>query len=500
MATERRLAAIMFTDVVGSTAVTARSESAGLALRDRHRELVRTQVERYRGRFVEAPGDESLSTFESALDAVHAALAIEELVDAEPGLGLHVGIHLGETMFRGSEVFGDGVNIAARLCALSLGRGICVSGEVYQAIRNQPGIEVRSLGDHALKNVGRPVSVFALAKPGSLPATSVRHRWRALPRAFRVSLVLLAVIMGVSVTGYLLRRPLARVAVLGLLRMATPSYEQQIAFATTSDGVKIAYATVGQGPPLVVVPGWVTHIEHGFNSPVFDPLTPRLSAHHQVVRYDQRGTGVSDRNAGDLSLDGRVRDLEAVVDAIGAPRVALYGASTGGPPAILYTARHPDQVTRLALLGTFARKNEDERAQARLLAAAARTGWGRDHATIRKLISLNMLPEADEIGLQGLNELQRVAVEPEVAARFLELAAEIDVRDAARGIAVPTLILHVEGDRVTPFESGRELASLIPNARFVALPGINHIPTDDDLAPMLDALEAWLAKDLTEVP
>jgi class 3 adenylate cyclase len=315
---ERRLAAIMFTDIVGSTAVTARSESAGLALRDRHRDLVRAHVERYHGRFIEAPGDESLSTFESAVDAVQCALAIHEEVDADPELELHVGIHLGETVFRGSEVFGDGVNIAARICALSEGAGICISGEVHQAVRNQPGIEARSLGDHALKNVGRAVSVFAIAAPGSSPAAPMRRGLRNLPRAVQVLLAVLAIAIGLSATGYVLRRPLARLAVLALMRVATPPYEQQIAFATTSDGVKIAYATVGQGPPVVIVPGWVSHIEHGINSPIFDPLTPRLRGRHQVVRYDQRGTGVSDRHAEDLTLEGRVRDLEAVVDAIGA--------------------------------------------------------------------------------------------------------------------------------------------------------------------------------------
>ena len=127
---ERRLAAILFTDIVGSTAVTARSESAGLALRDRHRELVRTQVERYHGRFIEAPGDESLSTFESAVDAVHAALAIQQELQGDDELQVRIGVHLGETIFRGDEFFGDGVNIAARIRELAAGTGphFCRSG------------------------------------------------------------------------------------------------------------------------------------------------------------------------------------------------------------------------------------------------------------------------------------------------------------------------------------------------------------------------------------
>ncbi len=159
----RRLAAIMFTDIVGSAAATARSESVGLALRDRHRILVRTEVERYHGRFIEAPGDESLSTFESAVGAVHAALAVQQELDGDAELQVRIGIHTGETMFRGDEVFGDGVNIAARIRPLAEPGGICISEEVRHAIRNQENLETVPLGEHELKNVGRPISVFLVS-------------------------------------------------------------------------------------------------------------------------------------------------------------------------------------------------------------------------------------------------------------------------------------------------------------------------------------------------
>jgi TolB-like protein/class 3 adenylate cyclase len=183
---ERRLAAILFTDIVGSTAVTARDESVGMKLRDRHRALVRPLVERHHGRFVEAPGDESLSTFVSALDAVYAALAIQEVVAAEPELQLHIGIHLGETVFRGSEVFGDGVNIAARVCTLSDGSAPYISDEVHHAVQNQANLGFEDLGEHEFKNVPRPVPVYRVTGAAQPPRRiallrrlGVRHprRW-----------------------------------------------------------------------------------------------------------------------------------------------------------------------------------------------------------------------------------------------------------------------------------------------------------------------------------
>ena len=179
MPTERRLAAIMFTDIVGSTAATARSESVGLALRDRHREVVRSQVHRYHGRLIEATGDESLSTFDSAVDAVHAALAIQHQLEGDAELQVRIGIHLGETMFRGDEVFGDGVNIASRVRPLAEPGGVCISDEVQHAIRNQGNVETVLLGEHELKNVGRPISVYVVSgRPGKPPGPGARPSGR----------------------------------------------------------------------------------------------------------------------------------------------------------------------------------------------------------------------------------------------------------------------------------------------------------------------------------
>ncbi len=195
---ERKLAAIMFTDIVGYTALMAESEEKGLRVRERHRALVRSLVEQYHGESIEARGDESLSTFPTALDAVNCALAIEAAARDDAELKLHLGIHLGDVVVQDGEVSGDGVNIASRICALSEGGGICVSDEVRHSVQNQENVEARSLGEHKLKNVPRPVGVFSItgaAAPPRLiaavqPARSLRTgRWVS---AGAVALVLAA--------------------------------------------------------------------------------------------------------------------------------------------------------------------------------------------------------------------------------------------------------------------------------------------------------------------
>ena len=168
----RRLVAIMFTDVVGFTALMGESEQRGLRVRERHRTLVGPLVRRYGGESVELRGDECLSLFASALDAVNCALAIQEGAASEPDLALHVGIHLGDVVIAAGEASGDGVNIASRLSSLSEGGGVLVSGEVQNAVRNQQGIEATPLGDHDFRNVGRPVEVHRLT--GSPSASGAR--------------------------------------------------------------------------------------------------------------------------------------------------------------------------------------------------------------------------------------------------------------------------------------------------------------------------------------
>jgi class 3 adenylate cyclase len=262
--------------------------------------------------------------------------------------------------------------------------------------------------------------------------------------------------------------------------------EQQIRFCTTSDGVRIAYATVGEGPPMVLVPGWVSHLEVLWDYPPFRAQGEAYGRHLLYVRYDKRGTGLSDRNVSDFSIEARVRDLEAVVDELKLQTFALEGFSEGGPVAIAYAARHPRRVSRLILYGTFARLHPTrEQQQTReALITLVRAEWGLGSATLTNVF----MPGATTEELQFFIKLQREGANQEGAAAMLEANVATDVSHLLSEIRAPTLVIHVKGDLAVPFEYGRELAGGIPGARLLPIEGDRHAPDAQGMAQMGQAI------------
>jgi pimeloyl-ACP methyl ester carboxylesterase/tRNA A-37 threonylcarbamoyl transferase component Bud32 len=256
--------------------------------------------------------------------------------------------------------------------------------------------------------------------------------------------------------------------------------EQEIRFCISKDGVRIAFAKVGSGPPFVKTANWLSHLEFDWNSPVWRHWMRELSRDHTFIRYDARGCGLSDSNAQEYSLDCWVQDLEAVVDAAGLERFPLLGISQGGPIAMEYARRHPERVTHLILYGTYAkgllhRNLPQAEAERDVLLQLIRVGWGKEHAAFRQVFTSLFLPEGTPEQIQDFNELQRVSSTPENAARMIDAFHNLDVTDVAKTIRIPCLVLHARGDLRIPFEEGRRLASLLPNARFVPLESRNHI-------------------------
>lgn len=263
---------------------------------------------------------------------------------------------------------------------------------------------------------------------------------------------------------------------------------QQIRFCTASDGVRLAYAVTGQGPPLVRAAHWMTHLDHDLRSPVWRHWITDLSVRNTLVRYDERGCGLSDHDAVEFSLDAWVRDLAAVVDAAGLERFSLLGVSQGGAVSIAYAARHPERVERLVLCNAYARgrvvraRDETERREAELQAEVAAVGWGRDDVAYRHFFASSFLPDADPSMWDAFAELQRRTTSADNAHRFMAAYARIDVTELAAQIRVPTLVLHARDDHRVPFDQARELAATIPGSRLVPLVGENHLFRADEPA------------------
>jgi len=265
--------------------------------------------------------------------------------------------------------------------------------------------------------------------------------------------------------------------------------EQRIRFCTAADGVRIAYATSGAGAPLVKPANWLTHLEFDWESPVWRHWLRELSRDHTLVRYDERGSGLSDRDVEDLSFEAWVRDLETVVDAAGLEQFTLFGLSQGCAVAIAYAVRHPQRVTRLVLYGGFAQgsitraRTPQEREEAELLTHQLPLGWGRDNPAFRLFFAARFLPEGTPEQMRWFSELQRITTTPEIAVCLRSTSSTIDVTALAPRVRAPALVLHGTGDAVVPFDQGRLLAALIPDARFVSLESRNHV--------LLESEPAW---------
>lgn len=264
--------------------------------------------------------------------------------------------------------------------------------------------------------------------------------------------------------------------------------DQEIRLCTAADGVRIAYATVGQGPPLVKAANYLTHLEHDWNGPVWRHWLRELARHHMLVRYDERGCGLSDWDGADFSIDAWVRDLEAVVDGLGLERFPLLGISQGASVSVAYAVRHPERVSHLILYGGYARGrfNRDltaeERLQAETMIDVIRVGWGQENPAFRQLFTTMLMPDGTEAQKSCLNELARISTTPENAAAMERAFYHIDVSHLAPRVTAPALVLHGRDDAAIPFEEGRRLAALIPDARFVPLRSRNHILLEDEPA------------------
>ncbi len=479
----RKLVVILHADVVGSTALVQRDESvAHERIQDAFRRFAAT-IESYSGIAHEIRGDALVAEFARASDAVCAALAFQSANerhnadladDIRPEI--RVGISLGEVVIADGTITGAGVVLAQRLEQLAEAHGVVVPGTVSETVPTRLPFTYESLGEQMLKGFDQAVRAFVvrLKRGEQLPApefVATAAEDRPVPTDKPPS-------------------------------SDKSAAHQDIRFCTAADGVRIAYSVVGKGPPLVKAANWLNHLEYDWESPIWRHLLLEFSKNHELVRYDARGNGLSDWDVEDISFEGFVADLEAVVDATGVERFPLFGVSQGCAIAIAYSVRHPARVTGLILYGGFARgrrkRGSSEAEQVDALLTLIRRSWGQDNPAFRQLFTSLFIPNGTREQMDWFNNLQRVTTSGENAARIRAAVDDIDITDLLTQVTVPTLVLHCRDDAVQPFQEGRRMASMIPTARFVTLEGQNHLLLENEPAwdRFKEEVRSFLANDL----
>ena len=460
----RRLAAILAADIADYSRLMGEDEAATVRDLKGHQAAILPLIARHGGRVIDTAGDGILAEFPSVIGATECAIEIQasmatrnEEVPAPRRMLFRIGLNLGDVIHDDTRIYGDGINVAARLEGIAEPGGICLSRQVFEQVHRAVKAEFQALGPRTLKNIAQPVDVFALAPR--------QHGARPAPAEGAVDL------------------------------------HQEIHFCRAPDGVQLAYSKVGQGPPLMKTGNWMTHLEYDLESPVWRHLYRELARDRTLIRYDARGNGLSDRTVDDISFDASVRDLEAVVDAVNISRFALFGISQGCAIAIAYTVRHPERVTHLILYGGFAvgwskrarsaaQKDEDA-----AMLTLMRLGWGKEDPAFRQLFTSQFMPGASKEQADWFNELQRMTVSPEVAARIYEASGDTDVTALLPRVSVPTLVMHARDENRVPFDAGRRMAAGIPGARLVTLSGRNHLflETEPAFGQFLEQTRAFLA-------
>jgi class 3 adenylate cyclase/pimeloyl-ACP methyl ester carboxylesterase len=475
---QRRLAAILAADVVGYSRLMSVDEMGTLtSLKAHRRELVDPAIAGHHGRIVKTTGDGALVEFGSVVDAVQCAVAIQRgMLSRNKDIGedkrivFRIGVNIGDIIIDDGDIFGDGVNIAARLQTLCEPGGLCISRAANDQIRDKLALAFADLGEQTVKNISRAIGVFGLAR------TDIE----TLPEPKALELEEDEAIGG---------------------GQPARGHQQEVHFCMTRDGVQLAYSRVGSGPPLVKTGNWMTHLEFDWESPIWRHLYRELSRDYSLIRYDVRGNGLSDRDVEDVSFETFVSDLEAVVDASRLERFALLGISQGCAVSIAYAVRHPERVTNLALYGGFAlgwRKRALSAAEQERWAAMRtlmRVGWGQENPAFRQLFTSLFIPGGTKEQADWFNELQRISTSAEDAVRNGIASSEIDVSALLSQVTVPTLVMHARDDAIVPFELGRRIAAGIPAARFVSLPSCNHLILEDEPAfpRFLQELRMFLA-------
>ncbi len=444
---KRRLAAILSLDVVGYTRLMQTGSKPLLkTLNTLYRDLVTPLVTQNDGRIVKLLGDGVLIDFASAGQALETAIAIQTRMRAPDHpytvperIQLRAGLHVGDVTVEGDDIFGDGVNIAARLQAAADPGGVLVSRMLSDLAGPDFADRLRGEGLHDFKGLSQPIETLSVDFTSAETARA------------RVDF----------------------------------AKTQDIRYCRTNDAVNLAWSAVGDGAPVVKAPNWVGHLELDWRNPGMAPLCTSIARHHRLIRFDARLNGLSDWSAEMCTFERFVDDLEAIFDAAEVARAPIFAASQGSAVAAAFAARCPERVSAIVMFGGFPVGRAKRTAPKDVERAAAMkqmmtAGWDDDYPSLRDLMAQIVVPTASQEAGRQYAEDMRQMISPENMGRYRDVIDHIDIRHLLPSVQAPCLVCHGTGDRMQPIEQGRLFAKSLPSARFIAYETTNHLMPDND--------------------
>ena len=442
---KRKLLAVVAADMVGFSRLVENDEINILSRQKEYfNEIIEPEIKKFHGEIIKTTGDGFLATFVSSLDAVESTTNIQKIINFrektqsnDKRIWYRIGINIGDVVLDDGDIFGNSVNIASRLESIADAGDVCITSEIFQNIKNLKSFDISHLGEQHLKNISQKVDVYKI---------KINHEEHNQNKENE------------------------------LLTEAN----QEIRYCSSKDNTIIAYAKLGNGPPLLKAPNFMSSLEHDWRSPIWMHLYRFLAEGHTLVRFDQRGNGSSDLDPLEITFNSFVEDMEAVVNESKIDKFPILGVSQGCAVSIAYAIRNPNKVSHLILIGGFARGKGQRgdpsyEEKSKMEQTMILSGWEDENPAFRQYFTTSMIPEGSKEQMDSFNNIMKITTSAKNAAKISSVNDQIDVSDILLKLEVPTLIFHCTDDARVPISEGKFMAANIKNSKFVPIKSKNHV-------------------------
>tara|TARA_B100000902_G_C27308127_1_gene916777 strand:+ start:1214 stop:2605 length:1392 start_codon:yes stop_codon:yes gene_type:complete len=442
---KRKLLAVVAADMVGFSRLVENDEINILSRQKEYfNEIIEPEIKKFHGEIIKTTGDGFLATFVSSLDAVESTTNIQKIINFrektqsnDKRIWYRIGINIGDVVLDDGDIFGNSVNIASRLESIADAGDVCITSEIFQNIKNLKSFDISHLGEQHLKNISQKVDVYKI---------KINHEEHNQNKENE------------------------------LLTEAN----QEIRYCSSKDNTIIAYAKLGNGPPLLKAPNFMSSLEHDWRSPIWMHLYRFLAEGNTLVRFDQRGNGSSDLEPLEITFNSFVEDMEAVVNESKIDKFPILGVSQGCAVSIAYAIRNPNKVSHLILIGGFARGKGQRgdpsyEEKSKMEQTMILSGWEDENPAFRQYFTTSMIPEGSKEQMDSFNNIMKITTSAKNAAKISSVNDQIDVSDILLKLEVPTLIFHCTDDARVPISEGKFMAANIKNSKFIPIKSKNHV-------------------------